>query len=167
MALPLKDATIKHPVIVFWTIAVCWFVIDQGVKIIERLNMKPGQSIALIKDVFHLTYIRNNGAAFSSFSGQTWLFFGAAVIAVAAIYLFWRFEKPSTFLPVVGSSLLISGAFGNVVDRLFLGHVIDIFDVRIINFAIFNVADIGITLGAAAMIVWFIFFGGFSEATHE
>ena len=167
MALPLKDKKIKHPVITFWVIAVFWFVLDQGVKLAERLNMEPGESIALIKDVFHLTYIRNNGAAFSSFSGQTWLFLGAAIIAVVAIYLFWRFEGPSTVLPVVGSSLLISGAFGNVVDRLFFGHVIDIFDARIINFAIFNVADIGITLGAVAMVIWLLFFGGFSEAAHE
>ena len=167
MAFALKDKKVKHPAIVFWAVAACWLVLDQAVKIIQRVTMQPGESIALIKNVFHLTYIRNNGAAFSSFSGQTWLFFAAALVAVGAIYLFWRFEKPSTLLPVLGSSLLISGAFGNVIDRIIYGHVTDIFDVRIINFAIFNVADIGITLGAIAMVVWLLFFGGFSEASHE
>ena len=160
MAFPLKDIQIKHTARLFWIAASAWFVLDQAVKIVERLTMQPGQSIALIPQVFHLTYIRNNGAAFSSFSGQTWLFFTAALVAIAAIFMFWRFEKPTTLLPALGSSLLISGAMGNVVDRIIYGHVTDIFDARFLNFAIFNVADIGITVGAIMLVVWLIFFGG-------
>lgn len=160
MVFPLKDKAVKHAVLIFWIVASVWFVLDQIVKIVERLTMQPGQSIAVIPRVFHLTYIRNNGAAFSSFSGQTWLFFIAALVAIAAIILFWRFEKPSTLLPVLGSSLLISGAMGNVVDRVIYGHVTDIFDARFLNFAIFNVADIGITIGAILLVVWLVLFGG-------
>ena len=167
MAYPLKDKLLKHPALTFWAVAGGWLVLDQIVKIVERLTMQAGQSIPVIKDVFYLTYIRNNGAAFSSFSGQTWLFLIAALVAFVAIYLFWRFEKPSTLLPVLGSSLLISGATGNVIDRIFYGHVTDIFDARVINFAIFNVADIGITIGAILMIVWLFLFGGILERSKD
>lgn len=167
MTFPLKDKVLAHPARVFWVVAAFWFILDQGVKLAERLTMQPGQSIPLIKNVFHLTYIRNNGAAFSALSGQMWLFVTAALVAVGAIYMFWKFEKPSTVLPVLGTSLLISGACGNVVDRLFFGHVFDIFDARIIDFAIFNVADIGITIGAVLMVIWLVLFGGFTSVAED
>lgn len=159
----MLNAELKAPLRWFATVSVAWLVLDQVVKAVERATMQPGTSIPLIKGVFHLTYVSNTGAAFSSFSGQTTMFLLAALIAFVAIYLLWRYEKPTTALPVVGSALLAAGAAGNLIDRVVFGHVTDIFDARIINFAVFNVADIGITVGAALFIVWIVFFGGLQE----
>lgn len=157
MALTLRDKRVRKPLLTFCAVGVFWLVLDQAVKAVERRSMTVGSSIPIIKNVFHLTYIRNSGAAFSLFSGLTWLFLLAGVIAFSAMFLFWRFEKPETVLPVVGSALMSAGAVGNIIDRLGSGEVIDIFDARIINFAIFNVADIGITVGVVMLVVWLLF----------
>lgn len=156
----MLNAELKAPLKWFMAVSVVWLVLDQAVKALERATMRPGTSTPLIKGVFHLTYVRNTGAAFSSFSGQTTMFLFAALIAFVALFLLWRYEKPTSVLPVFGSALLAAGAAGNVIDRLVFGHVIDLFDVRLINFAVFNVADIGITVGAALLMVWIVFFGG-------
>lgn len=162
MALPLRDKRVRRPLLTFAVVGVFWLVLDQVVKAVERRSMTVGSTIPIIKNVFHLTYIRNSGAAFSLFSGLTWLFLLVGVIAFAAMFLFWRFEKPHTVLSVVGSALMSAGAAGNIIDRVVSGQVIDIFDARIINFAIFNVADIGITVGVVMLVVWLLFFGGLS-----
>lgn len=167
MALPLKDKILKHPGRTFWIIAVFLFLGDRMVKFIEQIAMEPGSSIPVIKGVFHLTYVRNNGAAFSWGSGNTWVFVVAAVLACLVMFAFWRLERPRTLLPVLGSAMLVAGAVGNAFDRVFFTYVIDIFDARIFNFAIFNVADIAITIGAILLIVWLIFFGGWSGKTAD
>lgn len=152
---------IKKPALTFSIIVIAWLFLDQAVKLVERLTMKPGQSIAIIKNVFHLTYVRNEGAAFSILQGKMLFFFAVTIISLIAVYFFWKIERPSTFLPVVGSALMVGGTFGNLIDRVVFSHVIDIFDARFINFAIFNVADIGITVGVALIAIWIVFYGGF------
>lgn len=158
MAFSRNEKPIRRPLLTFGVVGVFWLALDQVVKAVERHSMTVGSTIPIIKNVFHLTYIRNSGAAFSLFSGLTWLFFLAGIIAFAAMFLFWRLEKPNTVLPVVGSALMSAGALGNIIDRVVSGEVIDIFDARIINFAIFNVADIGITVGVVMLVVWLLFF---------
>lgn len=167
MKLPLRDIPIQKPCVVFAAVGAGWLVLDQLVKMLQRTFMVPGQSIAVIKDVFHLTYLRNDGAAFSVLTGQTAIFLIATIIATFAIWLFWKLEKPRTLLPVVGTALLLGGSFGNAIDRLASGHVLDLFDARIINFAVFNVADTGITIGIVLVIAWMLFFGGFASVQLE
>jgi signal peptidase II len=155
------------PVFLFWAIALVWLVLDQVVKFIEVGSMRVGDSIALWPGVFHLTYVRNIGAAFSLFEGSFWLFYAAMILLLVLIGIFWKTEQPRTFLPVFAIALVFAGAVGNLIDRVRLGYVIDIFDLRIINFAVFNVADFGITIGCVAFFVWVLFFGGLDREESQ
>jgi len=73
------------------------------------------------------------------------------------IIWFWWTEKPRHWMPVMGTALVMAGAVGNTVDRIMQGAVVDMFDFRLINFPIFNVADIGITVGTMLFLVWLLF----------
>ena len=128
-------------------------VLDQLVKWVVVSRMELGETIPVIKDVFHLTYIINPGAAFGILPHQEW-FFLAIVIALFGAFSFVRKkipEKPFYFSAAVG--MLLGGALGNAVDRVRISGVVDFFDFRI--WPIFNVADICICLGVGFIALYF------------
>ena len=127
--------------------------LDQLTKILVDSNMKPNESIPLITigdtQVLRLTNVRNPGAAFSILEGkQIFLVIFTAIIVLAMLYL--MISKKVKRTPYIWSmSLIVAGGIGNLIDRIIRGEVIDFIDVKIINFAIFNVADICAVLGSA------------------
>lgn len=163
LKVPFKDVDVSRPAAAFAAAGTGWILLDQLVKFLQRTQMSPGQSIPLIPKIFHLTYLRNEGAAFSILDGQMAIFIAAAAITSVAIFIFWRFAHPKTLLPILGTALLLGGALGNVIDRVAFGHVFDLFDLKFINFAVFNVADIGITIGIVLIVIWMLFFGGLTS----
>ena len=116
-------------------------LVDQIVKIIISSTMSVGETIPVIKDIFHFTYIRNEGAAFGMLSEHRWVFMIISSVAIVAmcIYLF-KFCK-ERMLTRIGIALVIGGGIGNMIDRIFLGYVVDMIDCRFIDFYVFNVAD--------------------------
>ena len=132
--------------------------LDRLVKLwAERvLPLQEGNTIPLIQDVFHLTYVQNRGAAFGLLQGQFVLFYiiTAALVCYAAWVLFLR--KPQTRGIGVAIALLTGGALGNFYDRIAYGYVIDLFDFRLINFAVFNVADAAICVGVGLWALLYI-----------
>ncbi|MCL2680185.1 MAG: signal peptidase II [Coriobacteriia bacterium] len=144
----------------FQAIAVFWLLLDVTTKQLVTQTMALRDSIALWDGIFHLTYTRNYGAAFSLLQGQLWVFYLAMVVLLIMVACFWLRERPHHWTVVVGSALVVAGALGNTLDRLTAGSVIDMFDFRLINFAVFNVADIGITLGSVLFVLWFVFLSG-------
>ena len=143
-----------------WVVAIslATLAIDQGVKAYQRAAMAVGETHALIPGIFHLTYRENSGAAFSLFSGNPRPLAAVAVLVVAIVVWLWRSAQPRGWMPALGAGLLVGGAVGNAIDRLAFGVVTDIFDFRLINFAVFNVADSAITVGAILLGVWLVFF---------
>lgn len=137
--------------------------LDQGVKVAQRVLMDVGDSLPIVDGWLHLTYRLNTGAAFSMLSGNGRLLAVTAPIALAAIYVFWRGLQPVGWMPALATGLIAAGAVGNGIDRLFYGSVTDIIDVRIINFAVFNVADSAITVGGILLAAWMVFFGGIAS----
>ena len=141
----------------YYGIAICLIVIDQLVKAWVRAAIPLGSSVPFIPWVMDLTYTQNTGAAFSSFSGMTWLLalvsLGAAVVIAVLI---WKNFFPGVW-GKLSLSLILAGAAGNLIDRVFLGFVTDMFATTFINFAVFNVADICVTVGGALMIVYVLF----------
>ena len=133
-------------------------IFDQLTKILVSTNMELYQSISVIRGVFNITYIQNRGAAFGMLSGHRWVFMVVSTIAIIAmcVYLF-RFCKEGTFFKV-GLSLVISGGIGNMIDRVILGYVVDMIEATFIetlfgwSFAIFNVADSFVCVGAGIVI---------------
>jgi signal peptidase II len=118
--------------------------LDQAAKFIITRNLSPGQSVAVIKNIFHLTLVHNRGAAFGVLKSQTFLFILASIFAIILIFL--NFKKTGQALYNLSLGLILAGAAGNLIDRLFLGYVVDFLDFRI--WPVFNVADSSITIGA-------------------
>lgn len=146
--------------------AVLFFVVlavDQAVKLYIAATMLPGESIAVIASVFHITYVLNPGAAFGIFAHQRWFFLLTALGILLAFFLFYKKLRSEPPLLFYGCVALMAGAMGNFIDRLRFGYVIDFFDFRV--WPVFNVADIAIVAGVAGMIVSILFDG--KKRTHE
>ncbi len=114
---------------------------------------------AFLPGIVKLTYVRNTGAAFSSFEGQQWLF--ALIFLAFTVLILWEyFKKPMGFsrferLCIAG---VYGGGLGNMLDRLRLGYVVDMIETEFISFPVFNVADCFITCGCIALMVSLVFF---------
>ncbi len=116
--------------------------------------------IELIKNVLYLNYTENRGAAFGILQNQRWIFIAVTVIVIFVIIAYVLIKKPENRLLLLSLAMISGGGIGNLIDRISLSYVIDFIDFRIINFPVFNVADIFVTLGAALMFVYIIFFEG-------
>ncbi|MGM0715395.1 signal peptidase II [Brevibacillus parabrevis] len=133
----------------FWMIiAVC---IDQAAKFVVKNYLELGETIPLIPSVFHLTSHRNPGAAWGILAGQRWLLITIAIAVVAAGSFYAK--KITNRMQQLGLGLFLGGALGNVVDRIFYGEVVDFFDLRLINYPIFNTADTAIVIGGVILAV--------------
>jgi len=137
----------------FWIAAIVGLMLDQLTKYWVVQNFSLGQTQPLIKGIFHFTYVQNTGAAFSLFAGKVeWLRWLSLLVSVALIAL-------ALFSPLLsrweqwGYGLILSGAIGNGIDRFLLGYVIDFLDFRLINFPVFNLADVFINIGIACLII--------------
>ena len=127
-------------------------LLDQIVKLIVRCSMYIGQSIPVIKDIFHITYVQNRGAAFNMLDGKSLVLIlvPAIAIAIGLWYMEKHLEEHWTLL--VSLVLVIAGGIGNLIDRCFMGFVTDMFDFRI--WPVFNIADIAVCVGAGLLILY-------------
>lgn len=129
--------------------------LDQFSKGLVVKSMVPGESIPIIQNIFHLTYVLNPGAAFGIFSNQRmFLLITGAVLIAATAYFYPLLKKSDAFLQI-GAMAILSGAVANLIDRLQTGYVVDMFDFRI--WPVFNVADIAIVCGMGLMIYAILF----------
>lgn len=126
-------------------------ILDQFSKYIIVENMALGESIPIIEEVFHLTYILNPGAAFGMFAHNRLFFIAIAVIVIGIIIWARREILASPWEVKAGCGLFLGGAIGNLIDRARQGLVIDFFDFRI--WPVFNIADIAICIGVG-LIIW-------------
>lgn len=126
-------------------------ILDQFFKYIVVENMALGESIPIIEEVFHLTYILNPGAAFGMFAHNRLFFIAIAVVVIGIIIWARREILASPWEVKAGCGLFLGGAIGNLIDRARQGLVIDFFDFRI--WPVFNIADIAICIGVG-LIIW-------------
>lgn len=135
----------------FYSIMFLWIALDQLSKYYIRQHFILGQSVPIIDNIFHLTYILNKGAAFGILNNQR-IFFLLIVIVLLLICIIYRKRiSQADTVGKVGLALLLGGALGNAIDRYEFGAVTDFFDFRI--WPIFNVADVGICVGVA-LLAW-------------
>lgn len=135
-------------------IGILVFIIDQLVKHLVVSTMHLGQSLPVIKGIFHITYVLNPGAAFGMLEYQRWFFIVVALAAVLLGVAFYKKLQQESFLMRSGAGLLLGGAVGNLADRIQSGLVVDFLDFRI--WPVFNIADIAICAGAGILIfdIW-------------
>lgn len=135
-------------------IAAAVVVADQLVKALARGLEGP---MTLIPHVIGLRYRENTGMAFSMLSSHTWLLALLSVALIAAGVLVMRRYRLGR-LSRVAAMLMLGGALGNLIDRIFVGYVVDMFELLLFRFAIFNVADVALTVGSALLAVTLLFF---------
>lgn len=137
---------------VFWSVATISLILDQVTKyLVVQSFTEIGDTFPLWEGVFHLTYVTNTGAAFSFFSnGVAWLRWLSLIASVILIFL-GCFSK-MRLSEQIGCGFILAGALGNGVDRFLFGYVVDFLDFRLINFAIFNLADVFINIGILCLL---------------
>lgn len=139
-------------------LAALLILLDQASKLAVLRLLEPYQTIPVVPG-FNLTLAFNRGASFSFLADaggwQRWLFSGISLAASVIIVILLRRTPPADRLNGLGLSLVLSGAVGNLIDRLWLGHVVDFLDVyyRAWHFPAFNIADSAISIGAALLVL--------------
>ena len=129
---------------------------DQVTKILAVNLLKPAGTFPIMEGALHLTYSENTGAAFGMLKDARWVFMVFSSVAIIAILAYFFIARPKSRTVIISLGMILGGGIGNMIDRVFQGYVVDFIDFRIINFAIFNVADSCITVGAAILILSFL-----------
>lgn len=132
-------------------------VLDQVSKYIAINYLANIGSIPVIDNIFHLTYVENRGAAFGMFQNNQIIFIVVALVA-SIFGLYYLYKKEVNLLGKTAIILIISGAIGNLIDRVRLGFVVDYFDFRIIWDYVFNIADVFVVVGTILLCIYIIFF---------
>ena len=145
----------KRKVSIFISILLL-IALDQAVKWYVVKEIPLGGMRRFIPKVVSLTYLKNSGAAFSMLENQQWFFAIITLIAMGAAFVYiYRHIKGSLWL-LLGLTLIISGGIGNFIDRVRQGFVVDMFHLDFMNFAIFNVADIYLTIGVGLLLIYLL-----------
>lgn len=135
-------------------------MIDQISKIWGLNELKDKNAISVIPDIFELRYLENHGAAFGILQNQQWIFAIITIMALAVLtWIYFKLPENRRYLPLKGCYVfLTAGAIGNFIDRMMNGYVIDFFYFKLIDFPIFNVADIYVTISMVVLIVLLMFY---------
>ena len=136
-------------------VIVAIIVLDQISKHMVKSQFMLNESIAVIENIFHLTYVRNFGAAFGILKHQKMFFVLLTTTVLIGIIVFIRKQSNIHSLVKWSLSLVVGGAVGNLIDRVVYGYVIDFFDFPI--WPVFNIADMAIVVGAFLLSYYLIF----------
>ena len=134
-------------------IALAVILIDQLSKIFIVSNVQLYEHFTFIPGIIDIAYVKNTGAAFSILDKHTWLLAILSIIVSALIVIYMIKTKPVDKLTVISAGLILGGALGNGIDRIVRQYVVDFIEFSFINFPVFNVADIAITVGACLIIL--------------
>ena len=141
---------------VYFILAFLIVLADQASKYIITLQFAGGGQFDLLPGILRITYITNTGGAFSMFSEHTMaLAIVSAVVCVIIIVLMITLRKAR--LAKLALGFILGGAIGNLIDRFVMGYVVDMFEPLFVDFAVFNVADIFITVGAFLFVIAVLF----------
>ena len=153
IALNLK---LRAKYLIFAILAVILTVVDQMSKewIVNVTEGVEGRGFPVIKGIINFTYVKNNGASMGLFGGQRVFLIAVTVIVFAFGLWYYIKNRPENTLLIAATSLIASGAVGNLIDRIQLGYVRDFIDLDFMNFYIFNFADCAICVGAGLLILY-------------
>ncbi len=131
--------------------------IDQITKYMIIHNIPFGSSMEILPGIVDFTYIHNQGAAFGMLQGMSWVLLSVSAVVILlclALLLRRSFQSPIMTWAI---TFVLAGGLGNMIDRIFRGgNVVDFIELKFIDFAIFNFADICVTLGAVLIVLEFI-----------
>lgn len=154
------ESPVRSPSDIFLALITAFLIIfiDQVTKVFFSRFLSVGESLPVIRNIFHMTIVHNTGIAFGLFKEMGAVFIIIPVIAVIFlayhIYCYRASEEKPDRLYVVAFSMILGGALGNLIDRIRLGYVLDFIDLRI--WPVFNIADSAITIGAVIIAIKYI-----------
>ena len=166
---PIKERNV--PLLISVIIIIALTGLDQLTKHLATVYLAPVGAMPFIPGVMELRYVLNDGAAFSMLADAEWgrvflIVVTGLALAALAVYFFWK--KPSSWLERWVFILIFSGGLGNLIDRVLNGYVVDFFATTFMNFAVFNVADCFVCVGAALFVIAVLRQLGYSEEkVHE
>lgn len=133
---------------------------DRLSKILAVKYLEGAKDVTVIENILDLTFTKNTGAAFSLFAGKASLLgiFSVIIVVLLCFFLYkQRKVNQHKKLYLISISMIIGGAVGNAIDRFIYGYVVDFFQFTFVNFAVFNVADAFLTVGAVIMCACILF----------
>ena len=139
--------------IIYTAVIIGGIVLDQLSKLISVKLLAPIGSVPLWEGVLHLTYVENRGAAFGMLADHRWVFMSISTIAITAIAIYLYSGRNTSKLYTSALMLIVSGGIGNMIDRIALGYVVDFIDFALIDFAVFNIADSLVCIGAGLLVL--------------
>lgn len=142
---------------IFSIITLLLVISDQMSKLAVLKYIKPLGSVKVIENIFSLTYVENRGAAFGILQNARWVFLVMTTIILIVLIYYKVKYKPESKIMNISLCLLISGAVGNMIDRVFRGFVVDMIEVTFINYPVFNVADCFVVIGAILLMIYIMF----------
>lgn len=133
--------------------------VDQFTKYLALTSLKPVGSITFVEGFMDFTFVENRGVAFGMFSGQKWfILLLTGVIVAVMVYYFIRLPHSKQYNWVRGAMVLVlAGALGNMIDRIFRGYVVDFFEFTFFDWPVFNVADIYVVVGVILLAILILF----------
>ncbi len=139
--------------ILYSAIIVVGIFLDQITKWLSVKFLSVVDTVPIIKNVIHLTYVENRGAAFGMFKDQRWIFMTTSTVMIVGLLIYLYLGLAENKLYEISIAMIISGGIGNMIDRIALQYVIDFIDFRLINFAVFNGADSFVCVGAGLLVL--------------
>ena len=136
--------------IVVLSAALIIVLLDQLTKFLTKQNFQLNESVPIINNIFHLTYVTNTGSAFGLFKGLNIFFILFSIIVILVIFYNLKRIAKNERLLQFSAGLLLGGTIGNLIDRLSYGAVVDFIDFRV--WPVFNIADSAVTIGIILLI---------------
>ena len=143
----------KNKTLTISLIALLIVFIDQLTKLLIIKNFKLNETLPIINNIFHLTYIQNTGAGFGILKGFNILLILIAIAVVIIIFYYFKKIRENEILLQFLVGFILGGTLGNLIDRIRLSYVIDFLDFRI--WPVFNIADSFVTIGIIGLIIYF------------
>jgi len=157
---------VRRPLVWLVATAAITIGVDQLTKAIVRSSLQLDEAVSVIPGIFDIAHVSNAGAAFGMLPGRRPLFIAVSVLMLTAVALYWWRERPKTWPVVIPLGLVVGGAIGNLIDRLFVGRVTDLLAFSFFS-PVFNLADSAIFVGVTALIIWVLFGPQPDEASVE
>ena len=126
--------------------------------LVVQLLVPLERSVTVIPYVLDFTFVKNKGAAFGMLSDSRWIFMSVSVVFIFVLIYILKQSYSDSKLYIISLSMILGGGIGNMIDRVFIGYVVDFIEITFVDFAVFNIADSCITVGAILFAVYLIFF---------
>lgn len=153
---------------IYFIIAALIVLLDQISKYFLTIRLSDGEAVRLLPGLLRMVYVRNTGAAFSVLSNMRWVLVAVSSVVIMLIIVgLIRYRDKIDRFGKLGLGFILGGAVANLIDRALFGYVADFFEFEFIRFAVFNVADVFITVGGVVFCLWYLFAGFKRDGLRE